>query len=523
MDKAHAAPEKPSYPLIGQPPMTAEERAAFLQQARQVENAYRMEVDAVRQGEISPIRRKAVFVGESSLELSSKPKSPDVLVKDIQANMLALEENTKLLNKLTAQADLVTEADKIQAAADRSWLLSKLEQSRENIKTSLRRLEDVQVAQMTVSDKQTADLLQKIIADARIHLQSFESDALSKGMKVDVDPGQKVNVSTNDAAWHKKWVDPSQPLHLTEGFNRFSATGRNAESVKPQAEFKPNIAPDNSRALFTHSGETGHKIAWHQDPKNFSYDQPVSGEALKRTSKLTLVAMGLLAASEAANATPGSLADQLSAAGHVLKDVAIDAVPGVTYMEKMQAGRYEEAALDAASYLPFGDITAMANSPEVQAVIDKLPKDQSALKSMMTNQAEPPVNRHLAEYQLLVTQAKQAGDVMKYLAFSSDLNNLAEKKLKLQETWAQNAEIFGAALQDTSTNWRQLANQHPDLAPHIAIHLASVRSGHPAAFVSQMDAQLTDSLAKGVVPILHSIAAEASQNKTDVELSLTGS
>lgn len=176
--------------------------------------------------------------------------------------------------------------------------------------------------------------------------------------------------------------------------------------------------------------------------------------------------------------------------------------------------------LDAASYLPFGDVTEMANSPEVQAVIDALPKNQPALKSMIANQAEPPINRHLAEYQLLVIQATAEGNLPKYLAFSSDLNNLAEKKLKLQPEWARNAEIFAAAIQKPDTNWKQLASNYPDIAPHIAIHLSSLRSGHSAQFVSQMDAQLTDSLAKGIAPILHPIAEEVSQNSTHAEVSL---
>ena len=527
MDKEHSAPEKPSYRLIGQPPMTGEERGAFLKQARAAEAIYDNEVGlAVRFGSNkSALRSQVIHVAESSLELKFHANYPHNLIMDVHAKMQALENNLKLLD-----SDLPSKTPGSTYADDREWLKNLMEEMHTNLKKSLQRLDELYLDKLqydygTPSQLSERKKILEEITSSRTKLEQFESDWqksewYKSGPKADIDVVQKVDVDTPKTAWHKQWVDLSQPLQFTEGFRRTAESGRDREPGRPATEFKPNVAPDNPRALYTSSGETDIKQVWHQDPKNFSYELPISDEALKRASKLSLVAMGLLAASEAANAMPGPLVDKLAAAGHALKDIAIDAVPGVTYVKKMQAGQYEEARLDAASYLPFGDVTEMANSPEVQAVIDALPKNQLALKSMMGNQAEPPINRHLAEYQLLVMQATSEGSLSKYLDFSSRLTDMAEKKLKLQPEWAHNAEIFSAAIQAPETNWKQLASNYPDMAPQIAIHLASLRSGHSATFVSQMDAQLTDSLAKGIAPILHPVAAEASQNSTHAEASL---
>lgn len=521
MDKEHATPDKPGYRLVGQPPMTVEERAAFLQQARSAEAKYDNEVRAADPfgNSRSGLRSQAVHVAESNLEFIFHTNNPESLVKSINAQMSALEENAKLLSSPPSYTPGSVYVD------DREWLQDQMKEMHGNLTEGLSRLEKIykeaeEFGPNSPSAIRSREGMLKTITDMHAHLERFESEWIKSGPRADIDIAQKADVNTPDAAWHKKWTDPSQPLQFTESLRRSAESGREREPARPPAEFKPNTAPDNPRALYTNSVGTEIKQVWHQDPKNFPYDHPASGETLKRASKLGLVAMGLLAASEAANATPGSLVDKLSAAGHALKDIAIDAVPSVTYAKKMQAGQYEEAMLDAASYLPFGDLTELAISPEVQAVIDALPKNQPALKSMIANQAEPPINRHLAEYQLLVIQATAEGNLPKYLAFSSDLNNLAEKKLKLQPEWAHNAEIFAAAIQKPDTNWKQLASNYPDIAPHIAIHLSSLRSGHSAQFVSQMDAQLTDSLAKGIAPILHPIAEEVSQNSTHAEVSL---
>ena len=328
-----------------------------------------------------------------------------------------------------------------------------------------------------------------------------------------------IEVNRQGQGWHKVRVDASQPLQFSEAFRRTSEMGRDVSTAAKSTEFKPHVAETNARALYTHSGETDTNIAWHQKTQNFSYQQPVSGESFKRAGKLGLVAMGLTAAVEKASAAPGTLPDKLSVAADALKDIAIDAVPGVTYLEKMQAGKYQEAALDAASYLPLGDISGIARSPEAQAVIDALPQTREALALMMRNKAEAPINRHLAEYQLLLLEAKNEGDVFKGLSLSSRLTDLAEKKIVLQAEWAKNSTVFLTATSNPETDWAQVKKNNPEIASHVDIHLAAVHSGRPDIFVAMMDANLTKSLAEGSFPVLPNIAADKNhQAQEDMSL-----
>jgi hypothetical protein len=180
----------------------------------------------------------------------------------------------------------------------------------------------------------------------------------------------------------------------------------------------------------------------------------------------------------------------------VLKGHLVDAIPGVTYTQKMAAGKYQEARLDAATYLPLGDAVGIARSPEAQAVIDVLPKDRAGLESMQQDKIQAPINRHLAEYQLAFIDAKEKGDLFKGLSASSHLTELAEQKIVLQAQWKKSADHFIAATKDAGTNWLQLA-KNSDIAPQAAIHLAAINSGYPAAFVEKMDATLAKNMATG--------------------------
>lgn len=310
------------------------------------------------------------------------------------------------------------------------------------------------------------------------------------------------NADKRGQGWHKVHVDASQPLQFTEAFKRTVELGRDPSARAKTAEFKPQVAAPDASALYTHHGETDTKIAWHQKTQNFSYQQPVSGESLRHAGKLALIAMGLTAAVDTANATTGTLPEKLDAATNVLKDMAIDAVPGVTYLEKMQAGKFQEAALDAASYLPFGDMVGIARTPEAQAVIDALPKSEKALSLMMNNKSEAPINRHLAEYQLMFMAAKNDGDIFKGLSFSNRLTDLAEQKAVLQTQWEHNSKVFSSAISEPKTDWAQLKKNNPDIAAYVDIHLAVLQSGQSEAFVKVMDANLTSSLAEGNLPVL---------------------
>ena len=118
---------------------------------------------------------------------------------------------------------------------------------------------------------------------------------------------------------------------------------------------------------------------------------------------------------------------------------------------------------------------------------------------MIGDKAQAPIDRHLAEYQLILMQAKNNGELIKGLDFSSGLTDLAEKKIIMQAQWAKNAEVFQAAISDPNTEWNQVKNRHPEIALHVATHLAALNSGRPSTFVAQIDANLTESLAKGRV------------------------
>jgi hypothetical protein len=220
------------------------------------------------------------------------------------------------------------------------------------------------------------------------------------------------------------------------------------------------------------------------------------GELAQKHGPKVLAAIGLMTAAETVFATPGSMTEKLDAAGRVLKGHLVDAIPGVTYTQKMAAGKYQEARLDAATYLPLGDAVGIARSPEAQAVIDVLPKDRAGLESMQQDKIQAPINRHLAEYQLAFIDAKEKGDLFKGLSASSHLTELAEQKIVLQAQWKKSADHFIAATKDAGTNWLQLA-KNSDIAPQAAIHLAAINSGYPAAFVEKMDATLAKNMATG--------------------------
>jgi hypothetical protein len=226
-----------------------------------------------------------------------------------------------------------------------------------------------------------------------------------------------------------------------------------------------------------------------------SLDHHVDQLTQKHGAK-AIAALGLMAAAETVYATPGSIPTKLNAAGAVLKEQVVDAIPGVTYTQKMAAGKYQEARLDAAGYLPLGDATGITRSPAAQAIIDALPKDRPELDKMQHDKTQAPINRHLAEYQLAFVEAKEKGDIFKGLNASSHLTDLAEQKIVLEAQWKKSAEHFKSAIQDPNANWGQLAKSS-DIGPQAAIHLAAVNSGYPAAFVDKMDATLTKSLALG--------------------------
>ncbi len=238
-------------------------------------------------------------------------------------------------------------------------------------------------------------------------------------------------------------------------------------------------------------GMDPHELAAYHKELNHHVDNLTQKHGAKVTA-----ALGLMMAGEAVYATPGPIENKLEAAGRILKDQVVNAIPGVTYTQKMAAGKYEDARLDAVGYLPLGDAANITRSPEAQAIIDALPKNKTELTQMQQDKTQAPIYRHLAEYQLAFIEAKEKGDVLKGLMVSSHLTDLAEQKIVLQAQWKESARHFSSAIQDPNTNWAQLA-KNSDIAPQAAIHLAAVNSGYPAAFVEKMDATLAKNLQAG--------------------------
>ena len=246
-----------------------------------------------------------------------------------------------------------------------------------------------------------------------------------------------------------------------------------------------NLPPDLVDMMDPHELEAYHKkLNDHADSLTHKHGVKVTA------------ALGLMMAGEAVYATPGPIEKKLEAASQILKDQVVDAIPGVTYTQKMAAGKYQEARLDAAGYLPFGDAAGITRSPEAQAIIDALPKNKTELAQVQQDKTQAPINRHLAEYQQAFIEAKEKGDISKGLMVSSHLTDLAERKLVLQAEWKQSADHFITALKDPHTDWGKLA-KNSDIAPQAAIHLAAINSGYPAVFVEKMDATLAKNLATG--------------------------
>lgn len=182
----------------------------------------------------------------------------------------------------------------------------------------------------------------------------------------------------------------------------------------------------------------------------------------------------------------------------IFANEAADAVPGVTYAKKMSEGNYKEAAVDAASYLPSGIMTAFAREPKVQAIIDALPKDREQLDNMLHEPKTPYIDRHLAEYRLQYLDAEDKGNLFDGISASNKLTELAEKKLVLQAEWKKEAETFKAAVQNPETNWNEFAKNNPNLAFQTATHIAAKNEGRPQAFIDNMDANIIKSTASGI-------------------------
>lgn len=328
---------------------------------------------------------------------------------------------------------------------------------------------------------------------------------------------------SKSSAWYQQAgkATNESPIPNASIANTSSSVSTHATS----APFKPYIAPElkGSEVLYTNDTQSApsKSSAWYNNagkaangnPVPQAYISKVSAQAAhnidssvlpKHTGKIA-AALGLMAAAETAAAnTNGTITEKLTAAGNVLKNQGIDQIPFVTYgktiAEATKTGsqqKFHEAMLDAAGYLPMGDATGIARSPQVQTVIDALPKDKAALEKMQGDNTLAPINRHLAETQLAFMQAKAQGEIFRGLAISNHLTELAEQKIVLQSQWQAQAEKFVKVIAQDNVMLATFAKSHPDIAPHINIHLAAIRSGYPDIVVHQIDQNLSNHLASG--------------------------
>lgn len=226
---------------------------------------------------------------------------------------------------------------------------------------------------------------------------------------------------------------------------------------------------------------------------NHVVQKHISTHAPGKLGLLGAAATLSLAAAQA-KASEGSTLEK----AEVFAKTAAEAVPGVTYIKKMSEGKYEEAATDAAGYLPSGMLTALAREPKVQAVIDALPKDHQQLNKMLQDPKTPYIDRHLAEYRLRYLDAKEHGNFFSGIEASNKLTELAEKKLVLQAEWQKDAETFATASRNPQTNWHEFAKNNPNLLVQAATHVAAVNEGHSEAFIQLVDEKLIKNTTHGI-------------------------
>lgn len=181
---------------------------------------------------------------------------------------------------------------------------------------------------------------------------------------------------------------------------------------------------------------------------------------------------------------------------------------GGTGARELANGNVDKGLRDIASIYVNGS-ESILRSPEALAVINALPKDSATLTQMQSDIKLPPIDRHLAEYQLQVIESSAKGDLLKGLSASSTLTDLAEKKVLLKVQWVADADTFKAATGNPNTDWAQFKKDHQDLAIQADLHVAAKNSGHAQAFVTQMDQLIASNTASGTP--MQPIAQQLSQ------------
>lgn len=434
----------------------------------------------------------------------------------------ALAGHTSNVEILTKDAELLRKTEDLKAlpADVRSRLAAVWDMKVPDMEDTRQHYHSFEVIQDTASPKDLKQFREDLLA----HLQKrvgFEAKqveiyqarlnqhpATQTSLQANTETGTTGQAAVNKnatkqsagIAWHQ------QPLYagaLNSGMyaekaqQQLRTNATNATSGS--ADFKPHVnANTDASVLYTdHHAQKSNAFSWHKKTELHAYENPIADSHLKKASKAFALGMGLMAVGEAAQATEGKpFAERLKVVGGELAIQVADALPGVTYVKKMAAGQYQEARLDAAGYMPLGIAASLPRSPEVQAIIDALPKNKVELAQMQQDRTKAPINRHLAEAQLAFIGAKENGEFFKGESASIRLTELAEHKLVLQAAWKHGAEYFASAVKNPNADWEKLIKD-PEIGPHAAIHLTAVKNSYPPAFISQLDTTLTKNLASG--------------------------
>jgi hypothetical protein len=229
-----------------------------------------------------------------------------------------------------------------------------------------------------------------------------------------------------------------------------------------------------------------------------------------------VAAVSLIAATSEASASTG---DTLTRTEKFLNTATEDI--GGKATREIANGNYDAAQRNIIDLLvPGADL--VLRSKEAQAAIDRLPINKASLMQMQSDPRLPLIDRHLAEFQLRVNDAREKGELFNGLSASSTLTDLAEKKVILEAQWQADARIFKSATENPSTDWVQFKKDHIDLATQADLHVAAQNSGHAQAFTAHMDKLIAANTARGtpMQPIAQQLSQLASAPHNPHELQI---
>jgi len=229
-----------------------------------------------------------------------------------------------------------------------------------------------------------------------------------------------------------------------------------------------------------------------------------TGKLIPKQAEIpAMLIVGAVAGIEDASASTG---DGLTKTSVFLNRATADI--GGTGARELAKGNVDAGLRDIANiYVNGSDL--ILRSPAAQAVIDALPKDSAALTQMQTDMKRPPIDRHLAEYQLRLIEASAKGNLLEGLSASCTLTELAEKRVQLEAQWKLDANTFRTAAINPNTDWNQFKQENTGLAIQADLHLAAKNSGHGQAFITQMDILIAGNTASGTP--MQPIAQQLSQ------------